>query len=277
MPVIYADAVFVENLVIDYVLLIAASRISGVPARRWRAAVAAAFGGVYALVCAMEPDSFLAGLFAKLTVGLLMVVAVFGLRARLLRVAIIFFGVSAAFAGAVMASFLVRGRDVSLSSGVTFGTLMLSFAVFYALFTVVFRAAARHRVRGEIVRLTVTLRSRSVTFPALADTGNGLREPVSDLPITICSLDALASLFDPDVLAILRSCPDPVQAMEELNAIRVHTFFLVPYRTVGNPGGMLLAFRPDGVRAGLRELSTLIALDAGGLDTGAGYCAVTNA
>ena len=80
MPVVYADAVFLENLAVDYILLIAASRISGVPARRWRAAAAAALGGVYALVSVLAPGGVLTSFFVKLSVGLVMVVTVFGLR-----------------------------------------------------------------------------------------------------------------------------------------------------------------------------------------------------
>lgn len=275
MPVVYADAVFLENLAVDYILLIAASRISGVPARRWRAAAAAALGGVYALVSALAPGGVLTSFFVKLSVGLVMVVTVFGLRARLLRVALVFFGVSAAFAGAVMAAALVSGRSPGLGSGVPFGTLVLSFALFYALFTLVFRTSGSHRVRGEIRRLTVTYRGRRVTLPALTDTGNGLREPVSGLPVTVCSLEAVAPLLEPEVLDILRAHPDAAGAIEALAERNIYQFFPVPYRAVGMKGGLLPAFRPDSVRSGYRELTTLIAIDPAGLGEGAGYCAVT--
>lgn len=277
MPVIYADAVFLENLVVDYILLVAAARISGVPARRWRAAAAAVGGGIYALASALLPWSFLTSFFAKAAVGLLMVVAVFGLRERLPRVLLVFFGVSAAFAGAVMAACLVSGRSVSLASGVSFGTLLVSFAGFYALFTAVFRAVGRHRVRGEIARLTVSYRGRRVAVPVLMDTGNGLREPMSGLPVTVCSLEAVAPLLDPEVLAVLRAYPDPAEAVEALGERQIYTLFLVPFRAVGDRGGLLPAFRPDSARVGLRELDTLIAIDAAGLAEGAGYCAVTAA
>lgn len=275
MPVVYADAVFLENLAIDYILLLVSSRISGVPARRWRVALAAVIGGVYALFCALTPGSVLTSLFIKLSVGLLMVAAVFGFRARLLRVALVFFGVSAAFAGAILAACLVSGRNVDLYSGVNFGTLILSFAVFYALFGLVFRAVGSHRVKGEVERLTVTYRGRKVTLPALLDTGNGLREPLSGLPVTVCSLEAVAPLLDPEALNVLRAYPDPAKAVEALGERQNYSFILVPYRAVGTKGGMLPAFRPDSVRAGLREIDTLIAVDPGGLGEGAGYCAVT--
>lgn len=277
MPVVYADAVFLENLAVDYILLVACARIAGVPARRWRAALAAAVGAVYALMSVLVSRPVLTSLAVKAAVGLLMVVVVFGFDRRLLRLALVFFAVSAAFAGAVMAACLVSGRTVDLTSGVSFGTLLLSFAVFYALFTAVFRAVGRHRVRGEIKSLTVTYRGRQVTVPALDDTGNGLTEPVSGLPVTVCSLEAVAPLLEPQVLAILRDHPDPAEAVEALGEKEIYSFFLVPYRAVGVKGGFLPAFRPDSVRVGFREKTTLIAIDAGGLAAGAGYCAVTAA
>ena len=269
MRVVYADAVFFENLLIDYILLVCASRLTGIPVRRWRAALAAGLGGAYAILCALEPGSFLTVLPVKAGVGLLMVAAVFGLSGRLIRVALVFFGVSAAFAGAILAAAIVRGRTAPAIAQISFGSLLL-------VFTAVFRAAGRHRVRGEILKLTVTLGERRVTVSALADSGNGLREPLSGLPVTVCSLDSLLPLFDPRTARILRENPDPARALKALAEEQIYRFFLVPYSAVGVPGGMLLAFRPDSVRVGLREAATLIAIDPAGLREGAGYCAVTN-
>lgn len=274
--VVYADAVFFENLLIDYILLVCASRLTGIPVRRWRAALAAGLGGAYAILCALEPGSFLTALPVKAGVGLLMVAAVFGLSGRLIRVTLVFFGVSAAFAGAILAAAIVRGRTAPAIAQISFGSLLLAFSLFYALFTAAFRAVGRHRVRGEILKLTVTLGERRVTVSALADSGNGLREPMSGLPVTVCSLDSLLPLFDPRTAQILREDPDPARALNALAEEQIYRFFLVPYSAVGVPGGMLLAFRPDSVRVGLREAATLIAIDPAGLREGAGYCAVTN-
>lgn len=276
MYVIYADELFLENLIVDYILLIVTSRISGIAARRLRVLAAATLGAVYAMLVTLSGAEFWVSWAFKITVGLLMVTVVFGATRNILRVFLLFFGVSAAFAGAVMASAIVRGESPwAVAVGqVSFGALLLAFGVFYVLFAAVFRAVARHRTRGDIRPLTVTYRGKKAAIQALLDTGNGLHEPVSGLPVAVCSLEAALPLFDGPTAEILRREPDPSRALEELYNAGVYSFLLVPYRAVGVKNGMLLAFRPDGLRLGTRELASLVALSPEGVGEGVGYSAV---
>lgn len=276
MYVVYADELFLENLIIDYVLLIVTSRLSGIAAQRMRVLAAALLGAVYALLAALSGAGFLISWAFKVAVGLLMVMVVFGAARELLRVCLVFFGVSAAFAGAVMASAIVRGEGLAPAAvgHVSFGALLLAFAVFYVLFTAVFRSVTRRRTKGSIGTLTVTYRGRRAVLPALLDTGNGLREPVSGLPVAVCALKSALPLFDGPAAKILSRQPDPALALEELFDAGICSFLLVPYRAVGVSSGMLLAFRPDGIRIGQRELTCLVALAPQGVGDGAGYSAI---
>ncbi len=279
MYVIYADELFFENLIIDYILLIVTARLSGIAARRLRVLAAATLGALYALLATLSGAGFWVSWAFKITVGLLMVTVVFGASQRLLRVFLLFFGISAAFAGAVMASAIVRGESPGAAAigRVSLGALLLAFGVFYVLFAAVFKAVARHRTRGDIRTLTVTYRGKKAAIQALLDTGNGLHEPVSGLPVAVCSLEAALPLFDGPTAEILRRESDPYRALEELYNAGVYSFLLVPYRAVGVKTGMLLAFRPDGLRLGTRELSSFVALSPDDVGEGLGYSAVVGA
>lgn len=279
MYVIYADELFLENLIIDYILLIVTSRLSGIAARRLRVLAAAMLGAVYALLAALSGAGFWVTWAFKLGVGLLMVTVVFGATQNLLRVCLVFFGVSAAFAGAVMASAIVRGEGLAPAAvgRVSLVGLLLAFAVFYVLFSAVFRSVTRHRAHGNIGTLTVTYRGRRASIPALLDTGNGLREPVSGLPVAVCALKSALPLFDGPAAEILGREPDPYRALEALYDAGIYSFLLVPYRAVGVSSGMLLAFRPDGMRLGTRELSCLVALSPEDVGQGSGYSAIVGA
>ena len=48
MDVIYLDSLFGLNLLIDYCLVLASARVCGVVLRRWRYALAALIGALYA-------------------------------------------------------------------------------------------------------------------------------------------------------------------------------------------------------------------------------------
>lgn len=276
MYVIYADVVFLENLIVDYILLIATAKLTGVRARRWRAAAGAALGGIYAVLAALPEEGFLRGWALKLAVGVFMALLVFGGSQRFFRVCLVFFGVSAAFAGAVMASAMIRGEGLrgAYLGQVSFASLLLSFAGFYFLFSVAFRSLTRRRVAGTLTRLTVFHNGKKAVIPALLDTGNGLSEPISGLPVTVCSLEAVIDLFDEPVKTILRTEHDPASAFKKLTDAGVYSFLLVPYRAVGVEDGLLLAFRPQSLRRGQRELTGFLAIDPGGVGAGTGYSAI---
>lgn len=276
MQVIYADVVFLENLLVDYILLIATAKLAGVRARRWRAAAGALLGGVYAVLAALPPVGFLRGWALKLSVGILMALMVFGGSERFFRVCLVFFGVSAAFAGTVMAAAMLRGEGArgAYLGRVSFSSLMLSFAGFYFLFSVAFRSIARHRVAGTVTPVTVVYNGKKAVIPALIDTGNGLTEPASGLPVTVCSLSSVIDLFDEPARGILLAQPDPALAFERLTDEGIYSFFLVPYRALGVDNGLLLAFRPQGLRRGQREIAGVVAIGPRGLGAGTGYSAI---
>jgi hypothetical protein len=79
---VYADEVFLVNAILDYVLLLAAAKLCGTAARRWRLALAAALGGVYAALAAIFP--FWGNALCKAGVGVGLAAVSFGVR-RLAR------------------------------------------------------------------------------------------------------------------------------------------------------------------------------------------------
>ena len=281
MRIIYADEIFIENAVIDYVLLIVTAKLTAVPIKRPLAALAALLGGAYAVAVSIAAGVLVTAVF-KVAAGALMAFIVFGKSEHFLRTALVFFAVSAAFAGAVMAFCAASGGDAlrgMLYGGVSFKVLILSFLACWLLFSIVFKNLAKNRVADRIIPVVICLGGRTVTVPALIDTGNALYDPVSGSPVTVCSLDAAEGLLDGETLSVLRSCRDPVDAMRRLGGVRRDvTFTLIPFSAVGTESGMLLAFRADyALIRGKRENGALIAVTRGEIGEGRGYSALVHA
>ena len=281
MYVVYADELFLENLMIDYILLILTARLVGTDVRRLRVLAAAALGGAYSAMAAVIGMSFLGSAVYKIAMGIIMVLLVFWESRRIVRICLIFFALSAAFAGALMAVLTVSGGglgDVTFGH-VTFGVLALSFGVLYFVFSMVFRRITGHNVRGEMVDMEIGLGGRRVKVRALMDTGNSLREPVSGAPVTVCALEAILPLFDRVTARLLENVRDPANALGELagSGHGPPGFCLVPYNSLGRQHGMLLGFRPDVMlRDGVEIRGGMVAIAPEGLISGNGYLALTN-
>ena len=145
MDVIYLDSLFGLNLLIDYCLVLASARVCGVVLRRWRYALAALIGALYAALMVLPGCGWLANGAMKLALGAAMALIAFGGEAHLVRCTVVFFAVSAAFGGAVYAAGMLAGVPPGSGALVTVSgrVLALSFAACYAAVSLVFRRRAK--------------------------------------------------------------------------------------------------------------------------------------
>ena len=252
MEVIYIDSLFLLNLVIDYALTVMCAQVCGVRLRRRRYALTAAVGAVYAAAVYLPGLSLLQSAPAKLAAGILMALIAFAGEEHPLRCAVVFFAIAAAFGGFIWAITLAGGYpafDVR--------TLVVSFALCYALLRAVFSRRVRLADRAR-VSVELTLGMRTTRFIALVDTGNGLTDPVSAMPVMVLCphaaaplLGANSALLELDAVAFVETAADIPELRGRLR--------LIPYSAVGG-GGVLAAFRPDSALVDGKERTLLAAV-----------------
>lgn len=250
MKTVYADDLFVLNLIIDYFILLATAKLCALPLRRKRLLAGAALGALYAaLLLWPRFRPALATPAAKLGLGLLMTLLAFGTDRGIARRYVIFLLVSAAFGGAVYAASLLAGVQPvdGLFGAVSMRVLALSFAACYCTLTFFFRRF-RKRAARETHRIEVDFCGKTAAFTALTDTGNELSDPISGLPVMVVGRTEAEKLLPPVLADALRD--GPAVFMEALPYFEMQRprFRLIPYSAVGVGAALLPVFRPDEVR-----------------------------
>lgn len=182
VTVVYVDSVFVLNAAMDYLLFLVTARLAGVTLRRGRYLLAALAGGGYAVAVFLPGGAFLAAAPAKLAVGVLLALLAFGGEEKLLRMILLLFAIACALAGCVLALGLLTDSTVPAVNGVFYTdidakVLLVAASAAYLVLTVVFRAAARHGLGGELLPVRVCIGGRVTELTALWDSGNALRDP----------------------------------------------------------------------------------------------------
>ena len=282
MTVVYIDALFLLNAVVDYLLLLCAGRLAGEVLHRGRLALGAALAGAYAAAVFLPGMGFLLHPLCKLAAAVLALLIGYGGSRRLLRVTLVFFAVSAAFAGGILALELLGGRGLTLENGVFSSAMdlrliLLSAAGCYVVITLLFQRSARHTAaRQELVPAVLTLDGRRVALTALVDTGNTLTDPATGRPVMVAEGEKVAGLFPSGQAPDEADLRDPVAALERLSqAGFLGRCRLLPYQAVGVECGMLLSLRLDGARVGREDYGTLlVALSPNRLSDGGGYSAL---
>lgn len=221
----YVDLVMLLNFLIDFLLLMGTNALSGFPLGLKRSAIAAAVGGVYGGACLFPGFSFLGNLFWRTVFLSMMAVIAFGFDASALRRGVLFILLSMALGGVAT----VMGNGGVLS-------VLAASAGMLAMCVVGFRGKAGSR---RYVRVQLRFGGKSMDLTALCDTGNTLKDPVTGCPVLVVGSDVAGQLLG----LTQRQLNSPLQTLTEFPGLR-----LIPYRSVGQPAGMLLGIRPDEIQ-----------------------------
>lgn len=239
MEILYLDAFFFLNLLADYLLCLSAARLCCLRLRRGRYLLAALLGAVYAAAALLPGLGFLASPWGKLAAGLAMGAAAFAGEARLLRCLLALWTVSAAFGGLLYALSLGRSGPPGLS----LRQLLSAFFLCYGLLKLL--GSFRSRWDGkEKAEIRLSLGGKEVSFPALVDSGNSVRDPDTGAAVLVASPRALRPLFG--AMGELLETLEPVELLEIFARLPGCSgrLRLIPYRSLGG-SGLLPVFRPD--------------------------------
>ena len=251
---VYLDLVVLLNFLVDLLLLLGTNRLAGFPSDWQRAAGAAALGGVYSGACLLPGFRFLGNALWRTVCLCGMAVIAFGWNRSAVKRGGLFLLLTMALGG-IAASF---GRD-------DLPALLLAAGGMWLLCRVGFGDGPGNR---EYVPIELTWGPNRVRLTALRDTGNTLRDPISGEQVLIISGEAASKLTGLS-LAQLRS-PLETLTQRPLPGLR-----LIPYRSVGQSGGFLLAVRMGEVKIGSRTRSAVVAFAPEGLGREEAYQALT--
>lgn len=249
---IYLDLVMLLNFLVDFLLILGTNRLCGYPLGAKKAALAALLGSVYAGAC-MLPGFFFLGNFLWRVVSLLLISFIaFGFTKSALRQGVVFTLLSMAMGG--VALFMNRRGFWSVAASA--GCVCL-------LCVCGFRGKLGMQ---QFVPVELTYRGKKIRLTALQDTGNTLRDPVTGSDVLVVGADVAQKLT-----GLTRSqLRSPVEFLDAIPGLR-----LIPYRTVGQGSGFLLALKLSDVKIGNRKGNTVVAFAPEGLHPEGAYQALT--
>ena len=231
---IYVDVLLLSNLWADYALLHAAARLTHSPLPRLRGLLAAMLGAVSSLTVLLPAMPLPICLLGRILLALCICMTAFG-RRQIFRHTAAYFTVSLFFCGTVYALSLLRRpvgyyiRNTVIYADISLMTLLFGTAAAAAVSSWFARRAEALPHRQYRLRLRV--QGQDFSLPALADTGNTLRDAFTGKPVVVCACEGLSGFLSryPDAESAAASC---------------RGFRMIPVRTVTGTR-LLPAFQPE--------------------------------
>ncbi|WP_069650169.1 sigma-E processing peptidase SpoIIGA [Caloranaerobacter ferrireducens] len=256
---VYAEYLILENFIINFIILYVTKRFTRTETSRLRLTLAALIGAVYTLVVFYPKLSFMVNFTMKLTISILIVIVAFNpiTFKKFLKLIATFYIVSFVFAGSALALFYLIDVDSYIGNGIfyikDFPIKILAFAIVTSWILIKYTWSYIHGKISKdkiLVPIAISLKDREVHIIALVDTGNSLKDPLTDAPVIIVQFSAIKNilpektkkLFEMYDTKDLRLILPFLQGLGQDLKFRV-----IPFKTIGQENGVLFGFKPDRV------------------------------
>ena len=283
---IYVDLLFVLNLVINALVLSGAAVLARERLHHLRLLSGAAIGAFYSVLMFFPKTGILFRVGARLAVGALMVAVGISVPSfkRYLRALLWFFLSLGVFGGGMYLfySFTAAGSQMVMSGGIYYVDmplwLLLSVSFgFYGLIRLTALWQHRHTPSHSLRSVEICFGGKYRTLTAFVDTGNTLSDPLTLACVIVVEAQALRGVLPETLLSAVKAGDPTCLDSLHFEGIKCR---LLPFRGVGESGGMLLAVRPDWVRLlprGEPMENVLLGLSAGKMSEDGTYQALLGA
>ncbi len=256
-PTVYIDVLFLTNYMADFFLLYMTKAICKSKAYLWRLMCGACIGSIYAVLMFFPYLSFLYSIIAKLIISALIVFISFRIKnfREFLSIYSVFYLSGFILAGISFALFFCTDFGervgVAMSNGIfyiniNFYFLALGAIICYAclfLFEKIY--VKRLNAQANMHKVRIFYKQKTACVRALLDTANAVSDPITNMPVIVCTMSAVKPLFKEESF-YKKLCEIEKTHSDRLKVELVcdTPFRLVPYRALGNAGDVMLGFVP---------------------------------
>ncbi|MGI6065321.1 MAG: sigma-E processing peptidase SpoIIGA [Bacillota bacterium] len=286
--IVYADMIFLINFLLDLAILWTTAKFGHLPTTRIRLVSGALIGSFYAVFMIHPRASILYLISVKILFSLFIIALTFPKLTikKYFQAIAYFYLISFTMAGAVVgcSSIFSQNHFIFQEMSITGQGLLFALAVAAILGGWGIKYLKKSWRKNHFqVPVQVFLGHSSIIVEALIDTGNDLRDPLTQKPVMIVEYQAIKKILPEEFCRQFErySTTDITRIVEGLTdtswAKRIR---VIPFNSIGKHHGMLLGFKPDLVVIfGSRKAPTkdvVVCLYHNTLSTGGTYRAVLN-
>ena len=244
---IYLDIVFLENALMNYIILYATGFVQKRKMKNFKLIISSVLGALYAIISYLKIILIYSTLFMKILLSVIMIYVAFNNEnaKQLLKNLLLFYLASFVIGGCALAMlYMISPKRVSFQNGVLVGTYPMKITLIAGLvgfFIIQYSFSLNKRqmkIKDLLCELEIVVNNKKVKMKGYIDSGNTLKDPISKKPVIIVEKEVMQEIVDVNKL---------VGGDENLK-IR-----LIPFKSIGKQNGMLIGIRPEYVKIKYNE------------------------
>ena len=255
--IIYIDIVFLENVLINYIILFSTAIISKSKINPFRILLASSVGGIYSILNYIANLNIFLNLIIKIIISVVIVYISFRTKKikYILKQICFFYMISFMFGGvAFMLLFFINPKNIIIDGNHFIGTYALKVTIIGSFFSFVIVLIISKLIKDRLSKKTmlcdleIYYKGKYKKIKTLIDTGNLLKEPISQADVIIVEKNSLKDIIDTDILNNLSNIINGKWLESDNSKIYSYKFKIIPFSSLGNENGILIGFKPDYIK-----------------------------
>ena len=256
---IYIDVVLIENLIMNYIILLATGLILKLKIKHIRLILASLLGAIYSIVAYTRVLEVYSSFVLKIILSVLIVYIAFNPQKvkQLWKDILIFYLTSFVFGGAAFALiYIVKPQDILMKNGLFLGTYplktvilgaIIAFFIIITAFTVVKKKISK---KDMFCKTEIQLNGKKIKANTMIDTGNMLKEPITNTPVIVVEHTLLYQCMPKEILNNLENIigGDLEKIPDKIKEEYILKLKLIPFSSLGKQNGMLIGIKPEYVK-----------------------------
>ena len=256
---IYIDIIFLENLIMNTIILYATAIILKIKPRTIRVILSSAIGSLYAIITYVTEIQIYMSVILKSILAIIMIYVAFNPQniKKMWKQVAIFYLTSFVFGGVTLyLIYYIKPQEVFIKNGVFVGEYILKVIMLGAIVAFVTIKISLKIIKTKMnprdmyCKIKVKLNEKIIETRAMIDTGNLAKEPITNTPVVIVESTLLEGILPIKILNNLENIlgGDFSQISEEMQAKYISKLRCIPFSSLGKQNGMLLGIRADEIQ-----------------------------
>lgn len=255
---IYVDVVLLENLCMNYIILFGTGYIIRLKIKHLRILLSSLIGAIYAILAYAGIFPMYANIFVKIVLSICMVYIAFYPKniKGMVKELIVFYLVSFALGGCAFALlYIVRPQDIFMKDGVYIGTYPIKIALLggivgFIVTYIAFKVVKTRMTKNELIYdMVIKIKDKELTTKVMLDTGNMLKDPISNMPVVLVEKSILYPILPKELLENSKNIlGGDFKENEDINNEYRTRLRIIPFTSVGKQNGMMLGIKVDEIK-----------------------------
>lgn len=253
---IYIDVIFFENLIMNSIILYATSIILKIKVKVIRLIISSSIGALYAIILYISKMSIYNSLISKIILAVIMLYIAFKPQniKKLCKEILIFYLTSFVFGGvALYLIYFINPKQISIKNGMFAGEnilkiIILGGIVAFIVIKISFKIIkTKMNSKDMFCDIHIQIGDKNISTKAMLDTGNLVKEPITNIPVIIVESSLLYEILPKEILNNLDNIlkGDLTNIPEEIQEQYLPKLRCIPFSSLGKQNGMLLGIRAE--------------------------------